>query len=33
MEVIGLVAYRFQWDDGQGVPSVWNIEHLRCYYH
>jgi hypothetical protein len=32
MEVISLSTYRLQWVDGQGVPNVWNIEHLRLFY-
>jgi hypothetical protein len=29
MEVVSPPTYRLQWADGQGVPNVWNIEHLR----
>jgi hypothetical protein len=32
MEVVNPSTYRLQWADGQGVPNVWNIEHLRRYY-
>jgi hypothetical protein len=32
MEVIDLATYRLQWADDQGVPNVWNIEHLRHFY-
>jgi hypothetical protein len=32
MEVIGPATYRLQWVDGQGVPNVWNIKHLRRFY-
>jgi hypothetical protein len=32
MEVVNPSTYRLQWADGQGVPNVWNIEHLRCFY-
>jgi hypothetical protein len=32
MEVIRPATYRLQWADGQGVPNVWNIEHLRRFY-
>jgi hypothetical protein len=32
MEVVSPSTYRLQWDDGQGVPNVWNIEHLRHFY-
>jgi hypothetical protein len=32
MEVISPSTYRLQWADGQGVPNVWNIEHLRRFY-
>jgi hypothetical protein len=32
MEVVGPATYRLQWADGQGVPNVWNIEHLRRFY-
>jgi Uma2 family endonuclease len=27
-EVVSPSTYRRQWADGQGVPNVWNIEHL-----
>jgi hypothetical protein len=32
MEVISRLTYRLQWADGQGVPNVWNIKHLRRFY-
>jgi hypothetical protein len=32
MEVVSPSTYRLQWDDSQGVPNVWNIEHLRRFY-
>jgi hypothetical protein len=32
MEVISPSTDRLQWADGQGVPNVWNIEHLRRFY-
>jgi hypothetical protein len=32
MEVIIPLTYRLQWADGQSVPNVWNIEHLRRFY-
>jgi hypothetical protein len=32
MEVVSQSTYRLQWADGQGVPNVWNIEHLCCFY-
>jgi hypothetical protein len=32
MEVVGPATYRLQWADGQGVPNVWNIEHLYRFY-
>jgi hypothetical protein len=32
MEVVSPSTYRLQWADGQGVPNVWNIEHLRRFY-
>jgi hypothetical protein len=32
MEVVNPSTYRLQWADGQGVPNVWNIEHLRHFY-
>jgi hypothetical protein len=32
MEVVIPLTYRLQWADGQGVPNVWNIEHLRRFY-
>jgi hypothetical protein len=32
MEVVSPSTYRLQWDDGQGVPNFWNIEHLRRFY-
>jgi hypothetical protein len=32
MEVISPSTYCLQWDDGQGVPNVWNIEHVRRFY-
>jgi hypothetical protein len=33
MEVVSPSTYRLQWADGQGVPNIWNIEHLRRFYH
>jgi hypothetical protein len=27
-DVISPSTYRLQWDDGQGVPNPWNVEHL-----
>jgi hypothetical protein len=32
MEVVSPSTYRLQWADGQGVPNVWNIEHLHRLY-
>jgi hypothetical protein len=32
MEVVSPSTYRLQWADGQGVPNVWNIEHLPRFY-
>jgi hypothetical protein len=32
MEVVKPSTYRLQWADGQSVPNVWNIEHLRRFY-
>jgi hypothetical protein len=32
MEIVSPSTYRLQWADGQGVPNVWNIEHLRRFY-
>jgi hypothetical protein len=32
MEVVSPSTYRIQWADGQGVPNIWNIEHLRRFY-
>jgi hypothetical protein len=32
MEVVSPSTYRLQWADGQGVPNVWNIEHLHRFY-
>jgi hypothetical protein len=32
MEVVSLSTYHIQWADGEGVPNVWNIEHLRRFY-
>jgi hypothetical protein len=32
MEVVGPATYHLQWADGQGVPKVWNIEHLCHFY-
>jgi hypothetical protein len=32
MEVVSPLTYRLQWANGQGVPNVWNIEHLRRFY-
>jgi hypothetical protein len=32
MEVVSSSTYHLQWADGQGVPNVWNIKHLRCFY-
>jgi hypothetical protein len=32
MVVVSPSNYRLQWADGQGVPNIWNIEHLRLLY-
>jgi hypothetical protein len=32
MEVVSPSTYRLQWADDQGIPNVWNIEHLRRFY-
>jgi hypothetical protein len=32
MEVVSPSTYCLQWADDQGVPNVWNIEHLRRFY-
>jgi hypothetical protein len=32
MEFVSPSTYRLQWADGQGVPNVWNIEHLCRFY-
>jgi hypothetical protein len=32
MEVISPSTNRLQWADGQGVPNVWNIEHICRFY-
>jgi hypothetical protein len=32
MEVVNPSTYRLQWADGQSVPNIWNIEHLRRFY-
>jgi hypothetical protein len=32
MEVIDPATYRLQWADDQGIPNVWNIEHLHHFY-
>jgi hypothetical protein len=32
MEVVSPSTYCLQWADGQGVPNVWNIEHLCRFY-
>jgi hypothetical protein len=32
MEVVIPSTYRLQWADSQGIPNVWNIEHLRRFY-
>jgi hypothetical protein len=32
VEVVSPSTYRLQWADDQGVPNVWNIEHLRRFY-
>jgi hypothetical protein len=32
IEVIGPATYRLQWADGQGVPNIWTIKHLRRFY-
>jgi hypothetical protein len=32
MKVVSPSTYRIQWADGQGVPNVWNIEHLHRFY-
>jgi hypothetical protein len=31
MEVVSPSTYRLQWADGQGIPKVWNIKHLRRF--
>jgi hypothetical protein len=31
-EVVGPATYRLQCANGQGVPNVWNIEHLWRFY-
>jgi hypothetical protein len=28
-EVVSTSTYHLQWGDGQGVPNLWNVEHLR----
>jgi hypothetical protein len=32
MEVVSPSTYRLQWADSQGVPNVWNVEHLHRLY-
>jgi hypothetical protein len=32
MEVVSPSTYHLQWANSQGVPNVWNIEHLRRFY-
>jgi hypothetical protein len=32
MEVISPSTYHLQWANGQGIPNVWKIEHLRHFY-
>jgi hypothetical protein len=32
MEVVGPATYHLQWADDQGVPNVWNIEHICHFY-
>jgi hypothetical protein len=32
MEVVSPSTYCLQWANGQGIPNVWNIEHLRRFY-
>jgi hypothetical protein len=32
IEVVSPLTYRLQWADGQGIPNVWNIEHLCSFY-
>jgi hypothetical protein len=32
MDVVGPATYCLQWADDQGVPNVWNIEHLYRFY-
>jgi transposase len=32
MEVVRPATYHLQWADGQGVPNIWNIEHLHRFY-
>jgi hypothetical protein len=31
-EVISPSTYHLQWGDDQGVPNLWNMEHLRRFY-
>jgi hypothetical protein len=31
MEVISPSTYLLQWADDQGVPNIWNIQHLRRF--
>jgi hypothetical protein len=32
MEVVSPSTYCLRWADGQGVPNVWIIKHLRRIY-
>jgi hypothetical protein len=32
MEVVSPSTYHLQWADDQGVPNIWNIEHLHHFY-
>jgi hypothetical protein len=31
-EVLGLITYKIQYEDGRVVSNAWNIEHLRSFY-
>jgi Uma2 family endonuclease len=32
VEVVSPSTYYLQLADGQGVPNIWNIEHLHRFY-
>jgi hypothetical protein len=32
MEVVSPSTHRLHWSNSQGVPNIWNIEHLHRFY-